>query len=220
MQAEGNHRWQAEGEAEGAGSNVMEWRCAWVEVVAAMAGLETDACGLSAWAYSKSGTVGSPGHHGLGWHRRHLSGFMQHLGPQAMAQWWSSWMRLPTLHGDEAVVSGVAGSHGRRSMAQQGRGGRARWESSEVAKACLLVEALLWWIGARKGGWIRVTAHGAVTERWARSALWAVRSGTQQRWVVLSLLEADECADVEGNLVSGLGQIRRRAGLSQRVGPI
>jgi hypothetical protein len=27
-----------------------------------------------------------------------------------------------------------------------------------------------------------VTARGAVTERWARSALWAAGSGTQRRW--------------------------------------
>jgi hypothetical protein len=41
--------------------------------------------------------------------------------------------------------------------------------------------ALQWWIGAREGGWIRVTARGAVTERWARLALWAAGSGTQRR---------------------------------------
>jgi hypothetical protein len=31
-------------------------------------------------------------------------------------------------------------------------GGRARWERSEVAKACLLEEALQWRIGACEGG--------------------------------------------------------------------
>jgi hypothetical protein len=40
-----------------------------LQVVAAMVGSETDEGGLFVWVYSKRGTVGSLGHHGLGWCR-------------------------------------------------------------------------------------------------------------------------------------------------------
>jgi hypothetical protein len=66
-----------------------------------------------------------------------------------------------------------------------------RRERNEVAKACLLEEALQWRIGTREGGWIRVTACGAATKRCAGS-------GTSGGGVVLSLLEPGECMGVEG----------------------
>jgi hypothetical protein len=77
-------------------------------------------------------------------------------------------------------------------------GGRVRRERSEVAKACLLEEALQWRIGTREGGWIRVIARGAATKRCARSAPWAAGSGTSGGGVVPSLLEPGECMGVEG----------------------
>jgi hypothetical protein len=48
---------------EGTGSEVVEWRCARVEVLVVTVGSETDGGGMSVWAYSKwwmADDIGSP----------------------------------------------------------------------------------------------------------------------------------------------------------------
>jgi hypothetical protein len=90
---------------------------------------------------------GDGGELGLSWTRAApLASEWLQVAPRAPGDGSVMVLADETAHSTRRRGSGIGGGgvHDRRSMAQQGMGGRARWERSEEAKACLLKEALQW----------------------------------------------------------------------------